>query len=140
MSKFRLLINNQLRQSGQFNFRCFFIFMINSNISNEGAWTFLLMCCEITIITGGGSGIGKSIAILFARHGAQVHIPDINEVEEKAVCDKLLKQGFKCQFHRADVTQLADVASMALYLCSDLTTFITGCNFPVDGRFISVKI
>jgi 2-keto-3-deoxy-L-fuconate dehydrogenase len=33
-----------------------------------------------------------------------------------------------------------EVASMALYLCSDQAGFITGCNFPVDGGFINVKI
>lgn len=33
-----------------------------------------------------------------------------------------------------------EVASMALYLCSDEADFITGCNFPVDGGFIGLKM
>lgn len=33
-----------------------------------------------------------------------------------------------------------EVASMAFYLCSDEAAFITGCNFPVDGGFIQLKI
>ncbi len=32
-----------------------------------------------TIITGGGSGIGKAISILFAKQGATVHIIELNE-------------------------------------------------------------
>ena len=31
------------------------------------------------VITGGGSGIGKEIAILFAKQGAEVHIIELNE-------------------------------------------------------------
>lgn len=33
-----------------------------------------------------------------------------------------------------------EVASMALYICSDEGAFITGCNFPVDGGFIGLKM
>ena len=33
---------------------------------------------KITVITGGGSGIGKAIAKLFAKQGAVVHILEWN--------------------------------------------------------------
>ena len=32
-----------------------------------------------------------------------------------------------------------EVASMAVFLCSDEAGFITGCDFPVDGGFIRLK-
>jgi 2-keto-3-deoxy-L-fuconate dehydrogenase len=32
-----------------------------------------------------------------------------------------------------------EVAGMALYLCSDQATFITGTNFPIDGGFIKLN-
>lgn len=33
-----------------------------------------------------------------------------------------------------------EVASMALFICSDEGAFLTGCNFPVDGGFIGLKM
>lgn len=34
---------------------------------------------KIAVVTGGGSGIGKATALLFAKQGAEVHIIDLNE-------------------------------------------------------------
>jgi len=32
-----------------------------------------------------------------------------------------------------------EIAGLALYLCSDEASFITGTNFPIDGGFVNVK-
>lgn len=32
-----------------------------------------------------------------------------------------------------------EVASLALYLCSDEASFITGCDYPVDGGFLTLN-
>ena len=34
---------------------------------------------KIAIVTGGGSGIGKAISLLYAAEGAKVVVSDINE-------------------------------------------------------------
>ncbi|NEU06931.1 glucose 1-dehydrogenase [Flavihumibacter sp. R14] len=33
----------------------------------------------------------------------------------------------------------AEVAALALYLCSDEAAFITGCDYPIDGGFIKLN-
>ena len=34
---------------------------------------------KIAVVTGGGSGIGKAVALIFAKQGAEVHVVDLNE-------------------------------------------------------------
>jgi NAD(P)-dependent dehydrogenase (short-subunit alcohol dehydrogenase family) len=33
----------------------------------------------------------------------------------------------------------AEIASLVLYLCSDEASFITGCDYPIDGGFIKLN-
>jgi NAD(P)-dependent dehydrogenase (short-subunit alcohol dehydrogenase family) len=33
----------------------------------------------------------------------------------------------------------ADIAAIALYLCSDEASFITGNDYPIDGGFIKLN-
>ena len=35
--------------------------------------------------------------------------------------------------------QPAEIAELALFLCSDAAAFITGSNFPIDGGFVTLK-
>lgn len=37
------------------------------------------------------------------------------------------------------MAQPAEVAALALYLCSDEAAFITGCDYPIDGGFIKLN-
>ena len=38
---------------------------------------------KIAIVTGGGSGIGKAISLLYAAEGAKVVVSDINEAHDR---------------------------------------------------------
>jgi NAD(P)-dependent dehydrogenase (short-subunit alcohol dehydrogenase family) len=52
---------------------------------------------KVAIITGGDSGIGRSIAIAFAREGADVAIAYLNEHRDAEETRKLIeRQGRRC--------------------------------------------
>ena len=56
------------------------------------------------LITGGGSGIGKQIALKFAKAGAYVHIFDINLEQALSTTKEIQAQGGTVKAHRCDVS------------------------------------
>jgi 2-keto-3-deoxy-L-fuconate dehydrogenase len=55
------------------------------------------------VITGAGSGIGKAIALLFARQGAVVHIIDFDEAAARVAVQQIEKSGQQAFAHGCDV-------------------------------------
>ncbi|HJW17183.1 MAG TPA: glucose 1-dehydrogenase [Flavisolibacter sp.] len=63
---------------------------------------------KVAIITGSGSGIGKSAALLFAREGAKVIISDVNVEHGNSVVDEITKNGGTAFFIKADSSKPED--------------------------------
>jgi len=63
---------------------------------------------KIALITGGSSGIGRAIALLFAQEGAALSIADIDEHGGQDVVQSILENEGKAIFIRCDVTQASD--------------------------------
>lgn len=55
------------------------------------------------IVTGGGCGIGRAIALRFAREGAMVVVDDINEVAGRATVDDITEGGGRAVYTAASV-------------------------------------
>jgi 2-keto-3-deoxy-L-fuconate dehydrogenase len=55
------------------------------------------------VITGGGSGIGQAIALLFAKQGAIVHIIDMNQAAAAETVQQITKKKGKAQAYICDI-------------------------------------
>ncbi|MCB1210407.1 MAG: SDR family oxidoreductase [Verrucomicrobiales bacterium] len=58
---------------------------------------------KTAVVTGAGSGIGKAIAVLFAKQGAQVEIFDLSADQAKAVADEITAAGGVAAWEAVDV-------------------------------------
>src|SRR5690625_1118737 len=67
---------------------------------------------KTTVITGGGSGIGRSTALLFAEEGAEVVVADLNEDTGKETVEMIEKNGGKAIFQYVDVIEPSDVEQL----------------------------
>ncbi len=66
---------------------------------------------KTAIITGGGSGIGQAISMLFAQQGAQVFIMDIDEAGANETMLEIEKQGGSANFVQCNVAEADSVTA-----------------------------
>lgn len=64
---------------------------------------------RVAIITGAASGIGKEIALVYAREGAAVAVADINQAAAQKTADEIIAAGGQAMGIAMDVTDEAAV-------------------------------
>ena len=67
---------------------------------------------KVSLITGGGSGIGKASALAFAREGSKVVVADVNVDGGEQTVRLIQDTGGEATFVRADVSISSDVSDM----------------------------
>lgn len=63
------------------------------------------------LVTGAAQGIGKQIALDFAKEKANVVILDFNEEEGNKTCEEFNAEGYRSMFVKADVSKYDDILS-----------------------------
>ena len=66
---------------------------------------------KIVVVTGAGSGIGRSSAMLFSKLGAKVHVADVNAESAESVVGEVVARGGRGVSHTVDVTDPEAVAA-----------------------------
>jgi len=67
---------------------------------------------KIGLVTGGGSGIGRATALMYAREGASVVVADLNDQQGQQTAQTIVDGGGEASYVHVDVTQAADVEAM----------------------------
>jgi 3-oxoacyl-[acyl-carrier protein] reductase len=94
---------------------------------------------KVTLITGGGAGIGKATALRFAQEGARVVICDLNEDAGKALLAEL---GPEARFYTVNVADRQEVQNWVDDVVAQfgrLDVLINNAGILRDGLFVRVK-
>lgn len=94
---------------------------------------------KVAIVTGGGQGIGKSIALLLAEEGVSVVVADLSGKRAKAVADEITAAGgaamfFKCDV--ADVTQVNAMVAQAVATFGGVDMLVNNAAYASYGPFL----
>jgi NAD(P)-dependent dehydrogenase (short-subunit alcohol dehydrogenase family) len=70
---------------------------------------------QVAIVTGGGSGLGRAMALGLAREGAKVLVADVREAEGRKVLEEISSHGGTVELFAGDLSQTDSVERMVQF-------------------------
>jgi len=67
---------------------------------------------KVAIVTGAGAGVGKAVALRYAREGARVVVAEIDEPSGEKTTAEIVASGQEAVFVRADLSRLAAIDAL----------------------------
>jgi NAD(P)-dependent dehydrogenase (short-subunit alcohol dehydrogenase family) len=89
-------------------------------MSNPEQGTTMRLKDKTAIITGAGSGMGRAMALLFAREGARIAVADLNEASALETAAMITNDGGRARALQCDVADSAGVKHMVDATASSL--------------------
>ncbi|WP_143306466.1 SDR family NAD(P)-dependent oxidoreductase [Chitinophaga vietnamensis] len=83
---------------------------------------------KVALVTGATSGIGRSIAIAYAREGAKVVVNGTNEIRGKEVAQEINDKGGTAVFIKADVGKAEECAMLVSRTIDTFSGLDIACN------------
>jgi 3-oxoacyl-[acyl-carrier protein] reductase len=97
---------------------------------------------KVALITGGARGIGREIALVFAREGADVAVADVNIEEAKKTCADIEALGRKAIALQLDVTDYAqaqEAVNKILDKLGKIDILVNNAGITRDGLLLRMS-
>ncbi|MCC7365146.1 MAG: SDR family NAD(P)-dependent oxidoreductase [Dehalococcoidia bacterium] len=83
---------------------------------------------KVAVVTGGASGIGRSLALAFAREGAHIVVADVEVAGAEAVRDEVLALGVRSIAAQCNVADFGEVEALAAAAYAEFGAVHLLCN------------
>jgi len=97
---------------------------------------------KVALVTGGAQGIGRAIALLFAREGARVSIADINLEKARETCreiESLGREGLALGGNVADAKEAEAMVQQTVEKFGHLDILVNNAGITRDGVLLRMK-
>lgn len=95
---------------------------------------------DVVVVTGAGSGIGRSVCLAFAERGAHLVVTDINSDRAAETADLCRLLGATAESHRVDVSDADGMAALAERVGSEhgaASVVVNNAGIGMAGSFLN---